>query len=62
LFQLRFDPLGGQEFVADQNIQSATARATMQFMAPYQVGEYRIQARLSPDAPWQDFGTFSTSK
>jgi hypothetical protein len=62
LFQLRFDPLGGQEFVADQNIQAASARASMQFMVPYQVGEYRIQARLSGEAPWQDFGTFSTSK
>jgi hypothetical protein len=62
LLQLRLQPIGGQEFVADQNIQSATARRLTRFMAPYQAGEYRVQARLSPDEPWQEFGTFTAVK
>jgi hypothetical protein len=59
LFQLRFHPLGSQEFVADENIQSTAAEPTMLLIAPYVDGEYRVEVRLSRDVAWQDFGTFT---
>jgi hypothetical protein len=62
LIELRFQPLGGQEFVADENIQRAASKRSMVFIAPYAAGEYRLEARLSPEQPWQDFGTFSAGQ
>lgn len=59
LFELRFEPLGEQEFLADENEQRATARERMVFIAPYATGEYRVKARLSPERPWSDFGTLT---
>lgn len=59
LLELRFGPLAEVEFVADQNIQSTASASRMIFMTPYEVGEYRVEARLSPDAAWQDFGTLT---
>jgi hypothetical protein len=57
LFELRFAPLDGQEFVADQNLQSTSAADSIMFILPYAVGRYELQARLSREAEWQDFGT-----
>lgn len=59
LLELRFTPLGGQEFVADENIQSTASAPHIVFVAPYAAGEYRVEARLSPQADWKDFGTFA---
>lgn len=59
LLELRFTPLGGQEFVADENIQSTASAPHVMFVAPYAAGEYRVEARLSPQAEWRDFGTFA---
>lgn len=61
LFQLRFLPLGEQEFVADENIQSASSRGRMTFIAPYASGEYRTQSRLSSAHGWEDFGTLTVT-
>ncbi len=61
LFELRFEPLGEQEFLADENEQKATARAQMVFIAPYVTGEYRVKARLSPEHGWDDFGTLTVT-
>lgn len=61
-FELRFRPLGGQEFVADENIQGAASRAEMVFITPYVVGEYMLQARVAGHKEWEDFGTFTTSE
>jgi hypothetical protein len=62
LLQLRFHPLGNQEFVADENIQSAAAKASVLFISPYAAGEYLVQSRLSPDAPWREFGTYTATR
>ena len=59
LIELRFLPLGGQEFLADENVQSTATAPEIVFVAPYAAGEYKVEARLSPDAPWKDFGTFA---
>lgn len=61
LFELRFVPLGEQEFLADENIQRAATAEAMVFVTPYALGEYRVEARLSPQKAWQDFGTFTTT-
>jgi hypothetical protein len=62
LLELRFHPLGGQEFVADENIQRAASASSVLFVAPYAAGEYQVEARLAPGAPWRDFGTFTAAK
>lgn len=62
LFQLRFAPLEGQEFVPDENLQSTAAAPTMLFVVPYVTGRYDVQARLSPEGEWQDFGSFTVSQ
>ncbi len=60
-FELRFQPLGEQEFVADENLQGDISKGEMVFITPYVGGEYMLQARVAGQETWEDFGTFTTS-
>lgn len=62
LLEIRFRPLENQEFVADQNIQKVTAEPQVVIVTPYAAGEYALEARLDPNADWQDVGTFTTTE
>lgn len=58
--EVRFQPLEGQEFVADENIQTVTSHRHTVVVTPYAAGEYILQARWSGATAWQDFGTLTT--